>query len=271
MNIKKTAIGLIALSALALPAFAATINGSIGASVNAGGIGAKATVKASEKSDANAKDRADIEIKNRTDALTSVGLRINDMKLVSDSDKAALASEIQAQINELASLKVKIDADTSTTTLKEDIKSITGTYRIYMLVVPQLHILSAAHRLTTLASTMAAVSTKLQARITEAGTAGKNVTAIQANLSDMNAKIGDITVQAQASISGVSSLTPDGGDSAKATANTAALKAARANIQAGVKDAQAARKDAAAIIKALKGFHLDAGASASASSTTTTP
>ncbi len=109
---------------------------------------------------------------------------------------------------------------------------------------------------------MTTLSGKLQARIT--ATTG-DTSALSASLSDMNAKTGDASVQANAAISEVATLTPDNGDQSVAASNEAALKDARAKIEAGMKDLQAARQDAGMIVKGLK--TLNAAAHANASTT----
>jgi hypothetical protein len=174
------------------------------------------------------------------------------MQRISADQKTTLTSTIQAQINELATLKAKIDADTDTMTLRTDVLSITKAYRIFALVIPQGALIAAADREEAIVDTMTTLGVKLQARIAADQAAGKDVTAEQTAYADFQAKLADAKVQAQASITEVSGLTPDNGDQTKFQANRTAMKDARSKIQAAQQDFVAARKDAETIVKGLR-------------------
>lgn len=234
--------------------------------------GASTTVQARmEKKDAaveariaKAKERAHEEIIRRIKAMQDLSTRIQGMARVSDASKASIANTLQTQISNLTALDAKIAADTDIDTIKTDIKSITSSYRIYMLVMPQGRILAAADRSKTMAANLTTFSGKLATRIADAQAAGKDVAALNTLLADMNAKIADITVQADAAIALVSGLTPDNGDKAKQDANKKALDEARAKIKTAQEDAKIARKAAGSIAEGLKAFGMGARASTSA-------
>ena len=123
------------------------------------------------------------------------------MQKVTDAFKQSLKHHRTAEISTLAALKTKIDADTDATTLKADLKSITKSYRVYALVLPQGRIAAAADREVTLVSMMSTLGTKLQARVQAAGQSGADVTAATATLTDMSSKLQDAQTQAQAAVS----------------------------------------------------------------------
>jgi DNA repair exonuclease SbcCD ATPase subunit len=198
------------------------------------------------------KDRATRQIDERITALNKLSTRISSMKKVSDGSKTILNATIQAQIAELNALKTKIASDTDAQSLKTDVQSITKAYRIYALVMPEVNVLASADRVGTLADMMTALASKLQDRISQAQTTGKDVSSLQTALADMNAKIADANAQAQAAISGVSGLTPDQGDQTKLHANLQALKDARNKIKAANKDLKAAQKDANKITRSMR-------------------
>lgn len=216
-----------------------------------------------------AKSRADQEITRRVSALNDLVTRLAGLKNISDSEKASISADAQAQISVLNTLKTTIDADNSTTTLRTEIQSITKSYRIFALIVPRDHLVAAADRIITTADLMTGLGVKIQARITSAQTAGKDVTALVAALSKINAKAADAKAQAQAAISGISGLTPDNGDQIVAASNKAALVAARAKIKTGTDDLKTAQKDIKTILAGLKAFHLETEASATSTATTT--
>ena len=169
-------------------------------------------------------------------------------------------------------MQTQIAADAAannTSSLKTDVKSITSSYRIFVLVLPQGAIEAASDRVLTIVGTMNDLGTKFSARISAAATAGNDVTAAQASLTDFNAKVADANTQANAAASEVASLTPDNGNATVEASNTAALKDAHSKILAAQQDFVTARADAMAIINDLAGFKVSAG-SANATATAST-
>lgn len=211
-----------------------------------------------------AKDRGDTEIDRRVGALNELSTRIGNMQRISDAFKQSLNSAVGAELSTLSALKTKIEGDTDSATLKSDVQSITDSYRIFALVLPQVRIVAAADRIATIFTMMGTLGSKLQARIQAAEQAGADVTALNAALGDMSTKLNDAQTQAQAAISVSAPLQPDNGDKTVMASNTAALKEARTDISTAQKDLVAARKDVDTIVKGLR------SANVSASSTTQT-
>lgn len=225
----------------ALPAFAQT--------------GAPAPTKTGAALEARmtkAKERADQEIDRRIEKLTELSAKVQEMKHISTSTKTSVATDVQEEIASLTALNTKIQGDTDLETLKTDIKSIATSYRIFMLIIPQGRIIVSADRIHAVAGKQTEFAGKLKTRIDEAGAAGKDVTALNASLSEMNAKIADAKAQADAAVALVASLSPDMGDKTKMEANNAALKEARAKIKAGMESIKAAHKAAQSIRSGLK-------------------
>jgi uncharacterized protein YicC (UPF0701 family) len=271
MKISKIIVPIIAASiATPLLASALVVAGQTSAYVDAGVsadgtplVGTHAQVNITAKI-SDAKSRADKEINRRVDALTMLNTRVQAMVHVSAQEKSSLAAAVSAQISSLTSLKTTIDAETSTTTLKTEIKSITQSYRIFMLVIPQAHIAVAADKVETVGDLMTALSGKLQTRITAAQNAGKDVSAMNTSMTDLSAKIADANAQASAAVAETVNLKPDNGEPTLEAANKAALEDARAKIKVALQDLKTARKDAGAIVKALVALHLTATATSSA-------
>ncbi len=204
---------------------------------------------------AYAQASGDSDITARLASLNQLSARIQSMKNVSTTVKANLATTIQTNVTGLTALKSKIDGETDIPTLRADVSSIFTVYRIYALVIPQGYILAASDRVATIDGLMTTFSTKLQARITADQTAGKDVSALQTALTDMNAKIADAGTQAQTAQNGVSSLAPDKGNASVAASNNAALLAARAGIKTATADLKTARQDITTIVTGLKTLH----------------
>ena len=273
MNTKKSIASVVSLvtsvvliAVAVVPAYAQTSIG-INASTTVG-VGTKSQTKEEDRL-AKIISRSDTNISTRIDSLNKLNARIQALKNVSATEKSAISAAVTTNTTGLTSLKAKIDADTDTTTAQTDEKTIFGSFRIYALVIPQGYIEASADRVNTIVDIMTGISAKLETRITAAQTGGKNVTALQASLSDMNAKIADAKVQATTGLNLVASLTPDQGNKTQLDANATALKSARSNLKTATTDLQAARQDAKTIMQGLKGLNVKASASAFASTTTT--
>lgn len=252
-------IGGLLVVSFALPAFAANLNGTAGVRIgdndkkeNRDDRGdAKIKINFTAGTDAEIQARASSEIDRRVADLQKLQSRISTMVRLSATAKAALNTTIANEIASLNALKVKINGETGDA-LKEDAKSITGSYRVYMLAMPQARIIAAADRALTVSGMLTDLSAKLQIRINTRATEGKDVASLQASLADMNAKIADAKIQAQAAISLVSNLTPDLKDKTKITANDQAIASARLKLKITGDDLKSAQSTAKSISKSLK-------------------
>jgi hypothetical protein len=186
---------------------------------------------------------ADLDISARVDTLQALSARVLDMKNVSADQKTALRNVFDTNVSGLNDLKTKIHTDTDLATATTDAKSIFTTFRIYALVIPQGWILATADRVATIADLMATFATQIQTRITADQAAGKDVSLLNATLTDMSTKIADAHTQSASVLSSVSGLLPDEGATAKITSNHAALVAARAVLKKAAADLVDARKD----------------------------
>lgn len=263
----------IVVAGSVLPALAQTgVSVSAGASASAGGAGAQVAVSASLTARfKNITTRANEEITRRINALNAMSTRVNAMVKLSSAEKGSLSANIQTELNAMTALQAKVNADAaanSTSSLLTDVKSITSSYRIFILVIPQGAIEAASDRVLTTASIMTDLSGKLSARISTAQAAGNNTAAAASALSDLNERVSDANTQATAAASEVSGLTPDNGNATIEASNTATLKDAHTKILAAQKDLLTARTDAQTIIKALAGFKVSATASTTVSAST---
>ena len=215
-----------------------------------------------------ARGHATKEIERRAENLAKLSDRVGAMKRISGDDKSALMATIQAQIDALSALKAKLEGEDDAASLKTDIQSITKSYRIYALVIPQSALIASADRVLSVATQMASFSAKLSTRIDAAAAAGTDVSMWKTKLVDYDTKIADARVQAQAAVTAVTALKPDNGDQTVFQANVAVMKDARSKVQAAQQDIVAARKIAESIARAIKGTKKIEG---EVSATTTTP
>lgn len=234
-----------------------TITATGSTTVGVRALGVKANASATVRTNLEAQEvmRANMEITNRINALNALETRTNGMVKLSGDEKTNLSSAIQTQITAMMTLQGQINADQSTnntSSLKTDIQSITKTYRIYALILPQGEIAAASDRIMTITDAITTLGTTLQTRITAAQNAGANMSTSVSALADMNAKVADANTQATAAVNGTASLQPDNGNTTVAASNTAALKLARTDIQTAQKDLIAAQADAIKIIANIK-------------------
>lgn len=194
----------------------------------------------------NLKTRANTEITRRITFLTELSGKLDEIKKLSDTDKASLKSQIQTQIDSLNALKIKIDADTDLTTLRQDVKSILNGYYIFAYFRVKVSLYIAAGRLTTTSDMLNTVYTKLQTRITEEETKGTDVTALKTLLADMLLKITDAKAQYDAAITTLNTL-----DAVSFSKNKSSFIDIRSKLKLGADDLRAAYKDAIKIRQGL--------------------
>lgn len=260
MKIMAAAAAGIAVLALAIPAFAQTGMGVPAAAGGQGRFGGNASTTmrggggwnqiSAEGRVQNMQERGSRETQNRINALDRLLARIGAMKNLTGDQKASFSAEIQSEISDMASLEAEIQSGSSTTGLRNDLKTLAPDYRIYALIMPQLSILSAVDRANTVASYLKIIQGKIQARVSaDSGLSGN--AAIASDLSDMAGKLADAASQAGAAQTEVSGLKPDNGDKAVFQSNTTALKDARSKLRAVQQDLAAARKDAGSMVRII--------------------
>ncbi|MEK7571397.1 MAG: hypothetical protein AAB553_03910 [Patescibacteria group bacterium] len=222
------------------------------------------------KQDASAKiagtlqERAGYEITRRITSLETLIERINGFRLLTAAQKSELIAQIQTEIDALKALQSKIEANADTATLREDVKSIVTSYRIYALFMPKIAIIGAGERIMTLTDEMSVLADKLEARIAEAEAAGQDVTVWETHLDTMNANITDAETKAQAAIDAVLPLNPEGYPDNKKT-----LQEARLLIQQAHQSLVTAAASAKTITQALEKTPQAAGATTSLTSSPT--
>lgn len=187
----------------------------------------------------------DCEIQRRFTTLTTLATRVSGSKALTSSDAAALAAEITATRTGLTSLKATIDAETSIPALKADIARIATGFRVYLLVGPQVNLVSGADGVVASQSTFTKVDTNLTARIAAAKAAGKDTTTAQSDLDAMNTAAAKAVGLATPLPATLLPLTPAEYNAGTAgpvlTSARTALVQARDLLKSAVQDARACR------------------------------
>jgi hypothetical protein len=187
----------------------------------------------------------DCEIQRRFTTLDALAARVSGSKVLTSSDAAALSGEIGATRTGLTTLKATIDAETSIPALKSDVAMIATSFRVYLLVAPQVHLVSGEDGVVASQTSFAKVNTNLAARIAAAKAAGKDTTAAQADLDAMNAAVTKAVGLATPLPATLLALTPAQYNAGTAgpilTSARTALAQARDLLKSAVQDAKACR------------------------------
>ena len=179
---------------------------------------------------------------NHSDALTAA--HKIDLRDVNSVNPASFAAERPG----LARLKATIDSDTTVAALRLDVAKIAPDYRVYLLVVPKTHLVNAADATEKASARFGPLASELQNLINQAKAGGKNVTAAQAKLDDMIAKVAQANGLIAPVAGSILPLSPAGWNNGTAGP---ILKAARQTIHQTRTLLVGARQDAHQVIVLL--------------------
>jgi hypothetical protein len=192
-------------------------------------------------------NRGNSEIARRLSTLNALSAKVSSATKLSAADRASLSSEISTEVDGLNGLKTKLDADTTVSDAKTDAQSIIDGYRVYALIVPKVSLVKTADDQQVAEGKLSALSAKLQARITAAQTAGKNVTSLQTELASLNSKVSAAQAISSSIESAVVNLQPSDYNS-----NHSVLSGDRNQLKTAQSDIQGALSTATTIITNLK-------------------
>lgn len=208
--------------------------------------GSRSAMKASVEANLieNLRARAKKEITRRIIFLNELLTKLANVKKITDADKTSLTNQIQAQIDGLNALQIKIDSDTDLATLRTDVKSIINGYYIFAFFRVKISLLFAADRLVVTADSLSALELKLKARVDQVAANGEDVSNLNTLLASMTENINDAKTQYQAVQTQLNGLDATGYPGNKNTLLDArkSLKAAAADLRAAFQDAVKIRK-----------------------------
>ena len=221
------------------------LKANLDASVAGTSVHAMAAVDVTHQQNIIAK--GDQEIERRLTTLNKLTDKVNAATKLTAADKATLSAEVSSTISGLASLKTELDSSTSLSATVGDAKSIYTEYRVYALVAPKIGLIKVADDQQVVEAKLSTLAQKLQTRITAAQQAGKNVTTLESELADMNAKISAAQAISANIESTVINLQPSDYNS-----NHTVLSGDNTQLQTAHADNVAAYADAKEIVSALK-------------------
>jgi len=191
-------------------------------------------------------------IDRRVAALNKAITRVNNSKKVATADRDALVSDLNANINNLNTLKATIDGDSEIDSLKNEIKSIVIDYRIYAVVLPRDRGKLIDGRINAILSRIDTLSSKLDTWLDSAKKRGFDLSHIDELDQDFKAKLADAHSQADEAMNQFSAMQP-AADLGAAKNHLSAGKTAMRRVR---DDLKAARGDLRQIIITFKGLRL---------------
>ncbi|HTB48503.1 MAG TPA: hypothetical protein VK712_00285 [Verrucomicrobiae bacterium] len=172
----------------------ATVIGIIAMTALRAGAISQATTSASTTTAAQANLQLVInvgngEIQRRLTTLGNLTSGVDAAQYLAASDKSSLSSEISTETSALTALQTKLDAETTVAGAATDDSNVITEYRVYVLVVPKVYIVIAADNQQVTEGVLSNMATGFQGVITADQKAGKNVTSLQSELSDLNGQV----------------------------------------------------------------------------------
>ncbi|HWD72904.1 MAG TPA: hypothetical protein VG779_10285 [Actinomycetota bacterium] len=135
------------------------------------------------------KQTCEAAIDRRLTSLGDLQGKVSSSTYLTAGDRATLLGEISAENNGLAALRVRIAADADRATLVADCKSIVEHYRVYLLMIPKAHLTIASDAASVIGQKLTDLTTRLQADIDRAKSAGKDTADAQRDLDNLKAAI----------------------------------------------------------------------------------
>jgi hypothetical protein len=193
------------------------------------------------------KSRGDAEIGRRLDTLNRLLVNISDASKLTDADKLALNQQVSNEATKLMQLRLKLAGETQVGDAINDISAMLTEYRVYALISPKVKLIKAADDQQIVEQKLSSLQAKLDTRISNAQASGKDVSALQSKLKDMETNL----AAAQALSSGVETsvlpLQPTDYDK-----DHTILSGYKDKLQTAKADVQNAYADAKSIVAALK-------------------
>ncbi len=137
----------------------------------------------------NIKTKGDTEIARRLKSLDTLSSKIASTTKLTAADKTDLTGEVTTEITGLTTLRTKLAAETTIAGAASDVQSMVTEYRVYALVTPKILLISTADYQQEVQAKLTTLVAKLQSRINDAASKGKNVTDLQTKIDDMEAKM----------------------------------------------------------------------------------
>lgn len=194
------------------------------------------TTVSSDKIDA-AKQRGEKAIDTRLTTLDNLQKQVLAADYLTSDHRESLFDTIAKSSEGLRTLREQIGADTTLAQLTPHLASITRDYRVYVIVEPQVHLVRAGDATNAATAKMQTVVTELTNASKKLHDAGKNTTAVDADIAAASASLKQASGDADGQASKVLAL-----KAADWPGKSSTLNSARDSLsKAAVADANAAQ------------------------------
>ena len=140
-----------------------------------------------------AKSVASGAITRRVLALRDLITAAKAITKLSDAERAALADQLQDQVNGLTTLNAKIQGDPDPATVRADASHIVTDYRVYALTIPKARGMVAADIELNAADRFGRLADRLAAAADQSAAKGRDTTAAQTDLAALRARLTAVT------------------------------------------------------------------------------
>jgi hypothetical protein len=209
--------------------------------------GTTPTSPASALTPSTIKQHCEAAISRRLTSLSDLQNRVGGASVLTAAHRSALLGIIGSDRSGLSALEAKIAADTSASQLRADCQDIVTGYRVYVLVVPQVHLTIAADRVDFVDDKIQGLHGKLEVALQGCSAGPAECQAAEQAFDDLQSKVR----QSNQAVAGVAAevlgLTPAG-----YPGNAAVLDAARTSVQNAHTALEDARHDITIIRQALR-------------------
>lgn len=196
---------------------------------------------------AQTKQRAADAIQKRQAALDEVIARLGEVKALTAAHASRLKADLEAQKQSLADLGARIQAATTAGELRTLVPQIVQGHYVFAFQIPRARLVVAADEVTAVADRLSAIGDRIEARIATEKADGRDVTAAQAALDDLRAKVASARTTATSDADKVLAL-----DASGYPGNRSVIQSARQDLGTVRRDLAAARHDAATALAALR-------------------
>lgn len=185
-------------------------------------------------------------IDGRLETLHALSLVVNGAEHLTSADRSTLSSLISGDTSALTSLRTKVAGETTLSGVRADATAMVDDYRIYMLVVPKVHLTDVFDIEAAAEATLQKVHDRLAARVAKAP--GGGTAQEKAELADLQSQIQAAQQADSGRVAALLAIAP--------SPDASALHSALAPLVSAAKDARKdlkqARADAKEIVAALK-------------------
>jgi mannose/fructose/N-acetylgalactosamine-specific phosphotransferase system component IIB len=194
-------------------------------------------------------------LEKRIARLEAMRTRLEQMKKISNAAKTLLGNEIKKIEDELLALKEKIAASADFSEIKQEINSISKSYKAYTMVMPRAQLMSAAERINSLSDKLENIAKDYETRIGNVQSQQEQ-DSLKKTLVLMKTNIASARTKAQEALTALNAINTANPDKEAMKLIIAALKDARQKVKDGHKYLIDARKNAHDINLALKNQEL---------------